>query len=181
MNERVAAARARSEETRLKSNDAFSELRGRLHHRLVEALGLALYDGSISDSELRQRALEVLEATIDQEQDQLTSTERSDLINEIADAAVGFGPIDPLVNDPDITEIMVEGPSQVYYQKAGRHLKSEVRFVDQVHLRRIVNKVLRTVGRRVDDVTPMVDARLPDGSRVNAIPDRDRRAVSNDS
>jgi pilus assembly protein CpaF len=124
----------------------------------------------MSDAELRLRVLEMLEWAVDQEQDlPLTSADRRALLNEIASDVLGYGPIDPLLNDPEVTEVMANGPYDVYYERSGRILKSDVRFVDEVHLRRIIDKIVGQIGRRVDEATPMVDARLPDGSRVNAI------------
>ena len=146
------------------------ELRGRLHFKVVEELGPTLYDRGMSDAELRLRVLEMLEWAVDQEQGlPLTSADRRALLNEIASDVLGYGPIDPLINDPDVTEVMANGPYDVYYEKSGRILRSDVRFVDEVHLRRIIDKIVGQIGRRVDEATPMVDARLPDGSRVNAI------------
>ena len=99
----------------------------------------------------------------------LSSGDRAQLINEIASDVLGYGPIDPLLNDPAVTEVMVNGPHAVYVERLGKIERTEVRFVDGVHLRRIIDKIVGQVGRRVDEATPMVDARLPDGSRVNAI------------
>jgi pilus assembly protein CpaF len=146
------------------------ELRGRLHFKVVEELGPTLYDRGMSDAELRLRVLEMLEWAVDQEQGlPLTSADRRALLNEIASDVLGYGPIDPLLNDPEVTEVMANGPYDIFYEKSGRILKSDVRFVDDVHLRRIIDKIVGQIGRRVDEATPMVDARLPDGSRVNAI------------
>ncbi len=171
LSERVAAARqTESTETLGSRSDALGELRGRLHFKVVEELGPTLYDRGMSDAELRLRVLEMLEWAVDQEQGlPLTSADRRALLNEIASDVLGYGPIDPLINDPEITEIMANGPYDVYYERAGRLYKSDVRFVDEVHLRRIIDKIVGQIGRRVDEATPMVDARLPDGSRVNAI------------
>ncbi|MDX1469256.1 MAG: ATPase, T2SS/T4P/T4SS family, partial [Acidimicrobiia bacterium] len=171
LSERVAAARQTeiTEATGTRT-DALGELRGRLHFKVVEELGPTLYDRGMSDAELRLRVLEMLEWAVDQEQGlPLTSADRRALLNEIASDVLGYGPIDPLLNDPEITEVMANGPYDVYYEQAGRLYKSDVRFVDEVHLRRIIDKIVGTIGRRVDEATPMVDARLPDGSRVNAI------------
>ncbi len=171
LSERVAAARqVETSDVSLNRTDALGELRGRLHFKVVEELGPTLYDRGMSDAELRLRVLEMLEWAVDQEQGlPLTSADRRALLNEIASDVLGYGPIDPLLNDPDITEVMANGPYDIYYEKAGRILKSDVRFVDEVHLRRIIDKIVGQIGRRVDEATPMVDARLPDGSRVNAI------------
>jgi pilus assembly protein CpaF len=147
-----------------------SELRGRLHFKVVEELGPTLYDRGMSDAELRLRVLEMLEWAVDQEQGlPLTSADRRALLNEIASDVLGYGPIDPLLNDPEVTEVMVNGPYDIYFEKAGKLYLSDIRFVDEVHLRRIIDKIVGQIGRRVDEATPMVDARLPDGSRVNAV------------
>jgi pilus assembly protein CpaF len=171
LSERVAQARkTETTETTVSRNDALGELRGRLHFKVVEELGPTLYDRGMSDAELRLRVLEMLEWAVDQEQGlPLTSADRRALLNEIASDVLGYGPIDPLLNDPDVTEVMANGPYDIYYEKSGRINKSDVRFVDETHLRRIIDKIVGQIGRRVDEATPMVDARLPDGSRVNAI------------
>jgi pilus assembly protein CpaF len=171
LSERVAAARqTETTDTSLTRTDALSELRGRLHFKVVEELGPTLYDRGMSDAELRLRVLEMLEWAVDQEQGlPLTSADRRALLNEIASDVLGYGPIDPLLNDPDVTEVMANGPYDIYFEKSGRITKSDVRFVDETHLRRIIDKIVGQIGRRVDEATPMVDARLPDGSRVNAI------------
>jgi pilus assembly protein CpaF len=171
LSERVAAAR-QTETQDITSNrsDALSELRGRLHFKVVEELGPTLYDRQMSDAELRLRVLEMLEWAVDQEQGlPLTSADRRGLLNEIASDVLGYGPIDPLLNDPDVTEVMANGPFDIYFEKRGKILLSDVKFVDEVHLRRIIDKIVGQIGRRVDEATPMVDARLPDGSRVNAV------------
>ncbi|HEX9848802.1 MAG TPA: CpaF family protein [Acidimicrobiia bacterium] len=171
LSERVAAARQiETIDHTVTRTDAMGELRGRLHFKVVEELGPTLYDRGMSDAELRLRVLEMLEWAVDQEQDlPLTSADRRALLNEIASDVLGYGPIDPLLNDPEVTEVMANGPYDVYYEKSGRINRSDVRFVDEVHLRRIIDKIVGQIGRRVDEATPMVDARLPDGSRVNAI------------
>jgi pilus assembly protein CpaF len=171
LSERVAQARqTETSDTTLTRTDALGELRGRLHFKVVEELGPTLYDRGMSDAELRLRVLEMLEWAVDQEQGlPLTSADRRALLNEIASDVLGYGPIDPLLNDPEVTEVMANGPYDVYFEKSGRLVKSDVRFVDEVHLRRIIDKIVGQIGRRVDEATPMVDARLPDGSRVNAI------------
>ena len=171
LSERVAAAR--SSETvpaAGERTDALSELRGRLHFKVVEELGPTLYDRQMSDAELRLRVMEMLEWAVEQEQAlPLSAADRRSLLNEIASDVLGYGPIDPLLNDPEITEVMANGPYDIFFERAGRIHKSDVRFVDDVHLRRIIDKIVGQIGRRVDEATPMVDARLPDGSRVNAV------------
>lgn len=151
-------------------SEALQELRGRLHFKVVEELGPTLYDRQMSDAELRLRVQEMLEWALDQEQGvPMSAADRKMLLAEIVSDVLGYGPIDPLLNDPDVTEVMVNGPYDVYVERNGKIHKTDVRFVDQVHLRRIIDKIVGQVGRRIDESTPMVDARLPDGSRVNAV------------
>ncbi|MDH5420169.1 MAG: CpaF family protein [Acidimicrobiia bacterium] len=171
LSERVAAAKtAGDDRPDGRRESMFRELRGKLHFRVVEELGPTLYDRQMSDAELRLRVVEMLEWAVDQEQGlPLTSADRSQLINEIASDVLGYGPIDAILNDPDVTEVMVNGPNQIYVEKLGKLTKTDIRFVDATHLRRIIDKIVGQVGRRVDEATPMVDARLPDGSRVNAV------------
>jgi pilus assembly protein CpaF len=171
LSERVAAARqTETQDVSSNRSDALGELRGRLHFKVVEELGPTLYDRQMSDAELRLRVLEMLEWAVDQEQGlPLTSADRRALLNEIASDVLGYGPIDPLLNDPDITEVMANGPYDIYFEKRGKIILSDGKFVDEVHLRRIIDKIVGQIGRRVDEATPMVDARLPDGSRVNAV------------
>ncbi len=170
LSERVAAAKAADTPISVQREGVFRELRGRLHFRVVEELGPTLYDRQVSDAELRQRVMEMLEWALQQEESvPLSAAERTQLLNEIASDVLGYGPIDPLLNDPEITEVMVNGPADVYVERFGKINKSPIRFVDEVHLRRIIDKIVGQVGRRIDEATPMVDARLPDGSRVNAV------------
>ncbi|MGZ8755835.1 MAG: CpaF family protein, partial [Acidimicrobiia bacterium] len=170
LSERVAAAKQAEVSFDTKREDMFRELRGKLHFKVVEELGPTLYDRQMSDAELRLRVLEMLEWALDQEESvPLTRSDRTQLLNEIASDVLGYGPIDPLLNDPDVTEIMVNGPHSVFVERNGKIVKTEFRFVDEVHLRRIIDKIVGQIGRRIDEATPMVDARLPDGSRVNAI------------
>ena len=170
LSERVAAAKTSEPRLDSRREELFRELRGKLHFRVVEELGPTLYDRQMSDAELRLRVVEMLEWAVEQEQGlPLSSGDRAQLINEIASDVLGYGPIDPLLNDPAVTEVMVNGPHAVYVERLGKIERTEVRFVDGVHLRRIIDKIVGQVGRRVDEATPMVDARLPDGSRVNAI------------
>lgn len=170
LSERVAAAKDTGVTFDSQRESSFRELRGKLHFRIVEELGPTLYDRQMSDAELRLRVMEMLEWAIDQEESvPLSSADRSQLLNEIASDVLGYGPIDPLLNDADVTEVMVNGPHNIYVERDGKLARTDVRFVDDIHLRRIIDKIVGQVGRRVDEATPLVDARLPDGSRVNAV------------
>ena len=167
--DRVRAAKA-SQPTSGERNEVLQELRRRLHFKVVEGLGPSLYDRQMTDAELKLRVMEMLEWALEQEDSvPLTRPDRLMLLQEIADDVLGYGPIDPLLGDPDVSEVMVNGPHDVYVEKFGRIEATEMRFVDSTHLQRIIEKIVGQVGRRIDESTPMVDARLPDGSRVNAV------------
>src|SRR5262249_49536519 len=99
----------------------------------------------------------------------LTKEERRELVRQLTDDILGYGPLEPLLADDSVTEGMVNGADRVYIQRSGKCERATVRLGDDAHVMRIVDKIVRQVGRRVDEASPMVDARLPDGSRVNAI------------
>jgi pilus assembly protein CpaF len=148
---------------------ALEDLRHKMHQFVVQELGPLLYDQRISEAELRKQVEEQLQRAMAQERLALGTTERQVLVQSVFDDILGYGPIDRLLRDPNISEIMVNGPDQVYVERDGKITVTDVRFVDETHLRRIIDKIVSQVGRRVDEATPMVDARLPDGSRVNCI------------
>src|SRR6266540_45902 len=104
-----------------------------------------------------------------QERMALGAAERQSLVKSVFDDVLGYGPIDNLLRDAGINEVMVNGPEHVYVERDGKMELTDIRFVDETHLRRIIDKIVSQVGRRVDEATPMVDARLPDGSRVNVV------------
>ena len=145
------------------------ELRQRIHHHLIEELGPILYDKRLSEDDLRRRVHEQLHATLQQERAPLSAADKAQLIQDVSDDILGYGPIDRLLKEEEVTEIMVNGPAYVYVERAGRIERESASFVDEDHLRRIIDKIVSGVGRRIDEATPMVDARLPDGSRVNAV------------
>jgi pilus assembly protein CpaF len=168
--DRVKAAKATDVVGEPGRNVARQDLRRKLHFKVVEGLGPMLYDRQMSDAELKLRVMEMLEWALEQEEAvPLTRSDRLVLLQEIADDVLGYGPIDPLLSDPDVSEIMVNGPHHIYVERFGRIDATDVRFVDATHLERIIEKIVGQVGRRIDEATPMVDARLPDGSRVNAV------------
>ena len=145
------------------------ELRQKIHHHLIDELGPILYDKRLSEEDLRRRVHEQLHAALAQERAPLSAVDKAQLIQDVSDDILGYGPIDRLLKDDDVTEVMVNGPDSVYTERAGRIEKTTASFVDETHLRRIIDKIVGQVGRRIDESTPMVDARLPDGSRVNAV------------
>jgi pilus assembly protein CpaF len=145
------------------------ELRQRVHHLLIEELGPLLYDRRVSEDELSVHLQEQLRVILSRERIPLSTSDRDQLLQDVADDILGYGPIDGLLKDPDVTEVMVNGPGRVYVERGGKLTQTGAVFADEAHLRRIIEKIVAQVGRRVDEATPMVDARLPDGSRVNAI------------
>ncbi len=148
---------------------ALEEMRQKMHQFVIHELGPLLTDQRVSETELRRQVDEQLHRALTQERLALTGAERQALVQSVTDDVLGYGPIDPLLRDDTLTEIMVNGPDHVYVERAGRLVLTDVKFVDETHLRRIIDKIVSQVGRRVDEANPMVDARLPDGSRVNVV------------
>ncbi|MFO7592394.1 MAG: CpaF family protein [Acidimicrobiia bacterium] len=123
----------------------------------------------MSEVDLRAKVEEQLHRALAQERFAIGAADRQALVASVFDDVLGYGPIDRLLRDPDVNEIMVNGPEHVYIERNGKIIRTDTQFVDETHLRRIIDKIVSQVGRRVDEATPMVDARLPDGSRVNAV------------
>ncbi|HKN38068.1 MAG TPA: CpaF family protein [Acidimicrobiia bacterium] len=145
------------------------ELRQKIHHHLIDELGPLLYDRRVGEEELSRQLQEQLKVILGRERIPLSGSDRAQLLQDVTDDILGYGPIDGLLKDPDVTEVMVNGPDRVYVERAGKLTRTGATFADEAHLRRIIEKIVAQVGRRVDEATPMVDARLPDGSRVNAV------------
>lgn len=148
---------------------AVDDLRRRVHDRLIDELGPLAYDSGIPVDDLRRRVLSHLQEALATEKTPLSAADKSQLIDDIADEVLGYGPIDRFLKDDDVTEVMCNGPDHVYIERQGQLQEVPTTFVDEHHLRRLIEKIVAEVGRRVDESTPMVDARLPDGSRVNAV------------
>ena len=145
------------------------ELRGKVHQFVIEQLGPLLTDSRLAEPEMRRRVAETLQQALAEENVVLGASEKAALIQDVTDDVLGYGPIDRYLKEDDVTEVMVNGPDSVYVEEKGKLIKTDTRFVDETHLRRIIDKIVSQVGRRIDESTPMVDARLPDGSRVNAV------------
>jgi pilus assembly protein CpaF len=145
------------------------ELRQKIHHHLIDELGPILYDKRLSEDDLRRRVNDELHKALAQERAPLSAADKAQLIQDVADDILGYGPIDRFLKDEDVSEVMCNGPDMVYVERAGKLEKTNVTFVDETHLRRIIDKIVSEVGRRIDEATPLCDARLPDGSRVNAV------------
>jgi pilus assembly protein CpaF len=149
---------------------AASELRHRVHQQLIDELGPILFDRRLSEEDLRRRVHDQLHAAIAMERVPLSAADKARLIQEVSDDILGYGPIDSLLKDEDVSEIMVNGPDRVFVERKGKLAKDDaIRFLDEDHVRRVIDKIVSEIGRRIDESTPMVDARLPDGSRVNAV------------
>ncbi|MBA2226518.1 CpaF family protein [thermophilic bacterium 2918] len=146
----------------------YEELKRQIHAKLVERLDFTRVRDLASDA-LRRDIRRVVEHLCDTENPLLNRLEREKLIEEILDETLGFGPLEVLLKDPTISDILVNGPYQVYVERRGKLEKTDVKFRDNDHLLQIIDRIVSKVGRRVDETSPMVDARLPDGSRVNAV------------
>ncbi len=149
--------------------DPFAEVKRIVHSELLGSLGPKLYDPHMGQTELEQQVRQTLQKVVEQQETPLSNADRARLTQEVADDILGYGPLEPLLRDPDISEVMVNGPAQIYVEANGKLTLAAAQFADEAHLRRTIDKIVAKVGRRVDEASPMVDARLPDGSRVNAV------------
>jgi pilus assembly protein CpaF len=149
--------------------DRIEELKSSVHAELLKQLGPHLYDAEMDQSELDQKVRTILSEVLGSQDRPLSNADRARVTSEISDDILGYGPIDPFLRDPDVSEVMVNGHDNVWLERGGRLVKAEAHFADEAHLRRTIDKIVSRIGRRVDESSPMVDARLPDGSRVNAI------------
>ncbi|WP_148575069.1 CpaF family protein [Nocardioides caldifontis] len=151
------------------AHDSFRELKSTVHNRLLQELGPKLYDANLTQAELERMVRGALQEAMHDEDIILTPADRTRIAQEIADDILGYGPIEPFLRDPDLTEVMVNGCDDIWIERSGKLQRAEGRFNDEQHLRRTIDKIVSRIGRRVDESSPMVDARLPDGSRVNAV------------
>ena len=151
------------------ASEALNALKERATQALFERLGSRITDSSLEDEELHQFVRDELKIVVDEEQVPLSTAERQRLIREIIDDVLGHGPIQRFLDDPTITEVMVNRHDQVYVERQGRLLMTDTKFSSDEALRRVIERIVSKVGRRIDESSPLVDARLSDGSRVNAI------------
>ncbi|HZY01340.1 MAG TPA: ATPase, T2SS/T4P/T4SS family, partial [Dermatophilaceae bacterium] len=149
--------------------DPLAAVKASVHQALMESLGPQLYDPHLEQSELELRVRQTLQSVISSESTPLAAADRNRIAQEVADEILGLGPLEPLLRDGEITEIMVNGPSDIFVERAGKIYAVDAKFTNDTHLRRTIDKIVSRVGRRVDESSPMVDARLADGSRVNAV------------
>jgi pilus assembly protein CpaF len=148
--------------------DPFAEVKNRIHLAVIGELGPQLFNATMDPIALRDRVVGDIRTQLGSEAG-IARDDRERLVAEISDDILGHGPIERLLADDSVTEIMVNGPFDIWVERQGRLYQTTVRFNDDSHLRRIINKMVAQVGRRIDESSPMVDARLPDGSRVNAV------------
>ncbi|GJL55741.1 MAG: type II/IV secretion system protein [Nitrospirales bacterium] len=144
------------------------DLKGRLHRQVIEALDLSVV-AKLDQSLLKNELSNLVEKFLEQEPVPLNAREREQLITEIQWEVMGLGPLEPLLQDPTVNDILVNRADQIYVERAGKLQPTDCKFRDETHLRKIIEKIVSAIGRRVDESSPMVDARLTDGSRVNAI------------
>ena len=151
-----------------RARDPHGELKTKIHRACIARLGAAFLNLEGSD-ELQARVRQLVNEQLSAEEAPFSPSERARLERQIADDILGYGPLEPFLHDPTVTEIMVNGYDQLYVERSGRIEETEATFLDDAHLLRIIDRIVSQVGRRIDESSPMVDARLPDGSRVNAI------------
>jgi pilus assembly protein CpaF len=148
--------------------DPFAEVKNRIHLGLIDDLGRQIFNTEIDPETLRERVTDEIATRLSQEAG-ISREDREQLAVALTDDILGYGPLERLMADDSVTEIMVNGSHDVWLERNGQLQKTAVRFTDESHLRRVINKMVAEVGRRVDEGSPMVDARMPDGSRINAV------------
>ncbi|SCB79907.1 pilus assembly protein CpaF [Pseudarthrobacter enclensis] len=151
------------------ASEALNGLKERASQALYERLGSRITDSSLDESELHQFVKDELKAVVDEEQVPLSQGERQRLTREIIDDVLGHGPLQRYLDDPSVTEIMVNRADQIYVERGGRLFLTDTKFANEDALRRVIERIVTRIGRRIDESSPLVDARLADGSRVNAI------------
>ena len=148
--------------------DRYTDLKVDLHQKLIDRINLSALE-TMEPEQLRREVAEIVTEMLEESSQALNFEERRRLVDDILDELMGLGPLEPLLKDPTITDIMVNTCTTVFVERGGRIEQVPTRFADERHLLRIIGKIVSGVGRRVDESSPMVDARLPDGSRINAI------------
>jgi pilus assembly protein CpaF len=148
--------------------EQYQELKRRIHRKLLDALDLSILS-ELKENEVKEQIRTGVSKLLEQAGVTFNKKEHDQFIQEIVDEVMGFGPLEPLLNDANINDILVNGAKQVYVEKSGKLYLTDVEFKDNVHLRHVMDRIVSKVGRHIDESSPMCDARLPDGSRVNAI------------
>lgn len=153
---------------RATSAEEFNRIKRELHRQLISAIDLSAV-GTFREDQLRPELRRAAERLCQERRELLNQDEREQLVSQLLDEALGLGPLEPLMSDPTVSDVLVNGPKTVYVERFGRLEKVDLQFEDEAHLLRIIQRIVGRVGRRVDETAPMVDARLADGSRVNVI------------
>ena len=148
--------------------DGLGDFKARVHDALFERLGLRLFEAT-TEEKMQSLVMAEIGALMDATGSVLTPQERQLLVQDIARDVMGLGPIEQFLNDPTVNEVMVNGSDNIYVERAGLVERTNVRFMSEEHLRRVIERIVSSVGRRIDESSPMVDARLADGSRINVI------------
>ncbi len=155
--------------TRVSVSNSKDSVKRQLHYLLIEEMGVELSSPGTDDATLRARIERKLNSLLDRETTPLSASDRREIVLDVLDNVLGYGPIQSLLEDPEITEIMVNNTDTIYIERRGRIHETDRRFIDEAHLLRIIDKIVSQVGRRIDEASPMVDAPLLFGSRVNAV------------
>lgn len=158
-----------SKEIRKVKDDPFRDLKDKIQNKIIEEISMDSKELTEDNEKLKREIEEIIKMSIEGENLNISRMEKERIHQEILDETMGFGPITQLIRDKDVSEIMVNGPNQVYIEKKGKLTLSDVKFKDGRHVLRVIEKIVSPLGRRIDESSPMVDARLPNGSRVNAI------------
>ena len=160
---------AEKNDERERPSDPMQAFKERLHEQLMDKLGGKLFESSQSERDMRATVVDMITQLLASESVSFTFEERQTIVSEITDDVLGHGPIDRYLKDPTVSEVMVMGTSPIYVEKNGKLIRTKDRFFSQDQLRRVIERIVANVGRRIDESSPMVDARLADGSRVNAV------------
>lgn len=147
---------------------AFQRLKTHLHRRMIDAIDMSKA-GSLNENELRNQLRSLATHLCTMEAVALLPEHRDVMVREIMDEIYGFGPLEPLMNDPDVSDVLVNGADRVFVERRGLLEATDIKFADDQHLLRLIHRLVGRAGRRIDEVSPMVDAKLPDGSRLNAV------------
>jgi pilus assembly protein CpaF len=164
-----SAGTAPSRRPAASGDDPLMKLKDRATSALFERMGGRLYDASLSEEKLQALVRAELNKVVADEPVPLSAEQRQRLLHHVEDDVLGHGPLQRLLDDPSVTEVMVNGPDMVYIEQHGKLTRAPVHFTSEEHLRRVIERIVSRVGRRIDESSPLVDARLADGSRVNAV------------
>ena len=164
--DKLDAQKKASESNRVKQ---INEIKKKIHSGIIEKLSDEIFKKKIADAELKLKVRREVSKLMREETIPLTSEEKQKIVDELVYDVVGYGPIEEFLKDDEVTEIMVNNPKSIFIEKFGKIYSTDKSFLDETHLMRIIDKIVSRVGRRIDEASPYVDARLPDGSRVNVI------------